>query len=116
MTDAAPEVKAADRRIDLDAARKARREKQGPAPSIVFLEKERELPRGLPAEVLELAGATASGDWTAAVPAVRLLLGSEVYDGIVEEAKEQGDPLELEDVVFLLEKVLKAYGVTAGES
>ena len=117
MSDGAPEVPpAVDRRIDLDAARKARREKQGPAPTIVFLEKERELPRGLPAEVLELAGATASGDWTAAIPAVRLLLGAERYDEIVEEAKAASDPLELEDVVFLLEKVLEAYGVTAGES
>ena len=41
---------------------------------------------------------------------------AERYDEIVEEAKAASDPLELEDVVFLLEKVLEAYGVTAGES
>lgn len=105
-----------DRRIDLDAARKARAEKRGPAPSIVFLGKDRPLPAGLPADVLDLAAQTAGGNWTAAVPAVRLLLGQEVYDELVADAKEAGEPLDLDDVVFLLGKVLEVYEVTLGES
>lgn len=105
-----------DRKIDLDAARKARREKRGAPPSIVFLGKDWTLPHGLPADVLELAGYVAGGNWSQAVPAVRLLLGQETYDSIREAAVEDGDPLELEDVVFLLEKVLEVYEVTVGES
>lgn len=116
MTDPAPEVKAIDRKIDLDAARAARREKQGPAPSILFLGDEHALPRGLPAEVLELAAGVAGGDWTAAVPAVRLLLGGERYDELGAKAKAAGEPLELDDVVFLLESVLEVYEVTLPES
>lgn len=116
MTDDRPEGKTVDRRIDLDAARAARREKQGPAPSIVFLGDEHPLPRGLPAEVLELAAGVAGGDWTAAVPAVRLLLGGERYDELGVKAKVAGDPLDLDDVVFLLERVLEVYEVTLPES
>lgn len=116
MTDVAPEVTKVDRTIDLDAARAARREKQGPPPSILFLGDLHELPRGLPAEVLELAAGVAGGDWTAAVPAVRLLLGGDRYDELGAKAKAAGEPLELEDVVFLLEKVLEVYEVTLPES
>jgi len=105
-----------DRKIDLDAARKARREKRGAPPSIVFLGKDWPLPHGLPADVLELAGYVAGGDWSRAVPAVRLLLGAEVYDAVRIAAAEDGDPLELEDVVFLLEQVLEVYEVTLPES
>lgn len=105
-----------DRKIDLDAARKARREKRGAPPSIVFLGDEHVLPHGLPADVLELAGYVAGGNWSQAVPAVRILLGQEVYDELGVKAREAGEPLELEDVVFLLEKVLEVYEVTVPES
>jgi len=104
------------KRIDLDAARKARREKQGPAPCIVFLGVERPLPRSLPAEVLDLAGLVSQGQWTGAVPAIKLLLGGEVYEQVIADAKKAGDPLELEDIVFLLEQSLEVYEVTLPES
>lgn len=115
VVDETTEKKNEDRRIDLDAARKARREKMGPAPSIVFLEKTRPLPRELPASVLDMAGAVAAGDWTLAVGAVKTLLGGDVYDELVADAEAAGDPLVLPDVVFLLEQTLEIYEVTAPE-
>lgn len=106
----------APKKLDLDAARKARREKRGPAPSILFLGKDRPLPSSLPADVLELGGAVAAGDWTQAVPAVRILLGGPVYDELRADAEAAGEPLDLEDVVFLLEGALEVYEVTLPES
>lgn len=111
-----PEARPVERRIDLDAARKARREKQGPPPVIVFFGEEYALPRSLPAEVIDLCGAVAGGDYTAVTVAMRVLLGGPVYEKVQEKAKAEGDPLELEDVTFLLESALEVYGVTLPES
>lgn len=119
MTEAAdpiPQVPEKKRRIDLDEARRARREKQGPPPSIVFFGDEYPLPRSLPAEVIDLVGAVTAGDYTAVTQAMRVLLGGPVYETIAEKAKAEGDPLELEDVVFLLESALEVYEVTLPES
>lgn len=113
---AEPAAPPTDRRIDLDAARKARREKQGPPPVIVFFGEEYPLPRSLPAEVIDLCGAVASGDYTAVTVAMRVLLGGLVYEKVEAKAKAEGDPLELEDVTFLLESALEVYGVTLPES
>lgn len=104
------------KRIDLDANRKARREKQGPPPVIVFFGEEFTLPRSLPAEVIDLVGAVQAGDYTAVTKAMRVLLGGPVYEQVEAKAKAEGDPLELEDVTFLLERALEVYEVTLPES
>lgn len=104
------------RRIDLDAARKARREKRGPAPTIIFLGDEHPLPHDLPAEVIDIVAAVNSGDWSVVTQAVKVLLGGDSYDEIIQKAKASGDPLELSDVTFLLEQVLDVYEVTLPES
>lgn len=114
--DPIPAVPEKPRRIDLDEARRARREKQGPPPTIFFFGEDYPLPRSLPAEVIDLVGAVAEGDYTAVTQAMRTLLGGEVYEQVAEKAKAEGDPLELEDVVFLLEKALEVYEVTLPES
>ncbi len=105
-----------DRRIDLDAARAARREKRGPAPSIVFLGEEWPLPHGLSADVLDLVGLVMGGDPVAVAGSISSLLGGDVYARLRARAAEAGEPLELDDLVFLLEEVLEVYGVTLPES
>lgn len=107
---------ATPRTIDLDAARARRREQQGPAPSIRFLGKDRPLPRALPAKVIDVVAQVNAGDWSVVTEAVKILLGGPVYDEILEESAAAGDPLELDDVTFLLEEVLNVYGVTLPES
>lgn len=102
--------------IDLDAARLARREKRGPQPSIKFFGDKYPLPYALPAEVIDLVGQVSDGDFTAVTAAMRTLLGGDVYDEVAARAKAEGDPLELDDVTFLLEQALEIYGVTPGES
>ncbi len=104
------------KRIDLDAARRARREKQGPAPEIVFFGNAYPLPRSLPAKVIDLVASINAGDWSVVIEAMRILLGGPVYDQIIEKAEAEGDPLELEDVTFLLEQALEVYEVTLPES
>lgn len=104
------------RRIDLDEARRARREKQGPPPSILFFGEDYPLPHSLPAEVIDLVGAVSAGDYTAVTRAMRVLLGGEVYEQVAKKASDEGDPLELEDVVFLLERALEVYEVKLPES
>lgn len=102
--------------IDLDAARARRREQRGPAPSIRFLGKDRALPYALPAEVIDVVAQVNGGDWSVVTEAVKILLGGPVYEEIVVEAKAAGEPLELEDVTFLLDQVLEVYGVTLPKS
>lgn len=102
--------------INLDAARKARREKQGPPPYVVFFGDRYDLPRALPAKVIDLIGAVTEGDYRQTTAAMRLLLGGPIYEKIEAKAEAEGDPLELDDVVFLLEQVLEKYGVTLPES
>lgn len=107
---------AAPRTIDLDAARARRREHQGPAPSIRFLGEDHPLPRALPAKVIDIVAQVNAGDWSVVTEAVKILLGGDAYDRIVEAAEAAGDPLELDDVTFLLDQVLEVYEVTLPES
>lgn len=116
MSDAPAPTDTASPKIDLDAARKARREKQGPAPVLVFLERDWILPRAIPASVIDLIGQTAGGDFTAPVEAMKILLGPGTYDELITEAEAAGDPLEIDDVIFLLEEVLDRFGLKPGES
>ena len=105
-----------DRKIDLDEARRARRETQGPPPEIVFFGESFPLPRALPAKVIDLIGEVGEGDYTASTRAMKVLLGGAVYDRVAEKAEAEGDPLEIDDVIFLLEKALEIYDVTLPES
>lgn len=124
MTEATPEEvevedpgKPTRKTIDLDAARRARREKRGPAPAIVFYGDVYELPHSIPAEVIDLVAAVNAGDWSVITQAMRVLIGgADVYDRLAEKAKAEGEPLELEDVTFLLEQALEIYEVTLPES
>lgn len=121
MTDTsatAPESpEAPEQIIDLDAARKARREKRGSAPVVVFFGERFELPLGLPADVIDLVGEVNGGDLTKASEAFKILLGGpEIFDRLTATAKAHGEVLEFEDVVFLLEKTLEIYEVTLPES
>jgi len=119
MTEPASEDAAkatSDRTIDLDAARKARREKQGPRPNVVFFGETFPLPYGLPAKVIDLIGDVNDGDFTASTAALKILVGADVYDALGKKAEDEGDMLELEDVVALLEKALEIYEVTLPES
>lgn len=116
---AAPElavVPGPDRKIDLDAARRARREKQGPRPSVVFFGQTFPLPYGLPAKVIDLIGDVNDGDFTASTQAMKILVGGDVYDELAKKAEDEGDMLELEDVVELLQQALEIYEVTLPES
>lgn len=103
--------------IDLDAARKARREKRGSAPKVLFFGETYELPMGLPANVIDLVGEVNGGDLTKASEAFKILLGGpEIFDKLTAAALAHGEVLEFEDVVFLLEKTLEIYEVTLPES
>lgn len=104
------------KRIDLDAARRARREKEGPAPEIIFFGDAYPLPRALPAKVIDLVAAINAGDWSVVIEAMKILLGGPVYDQLTQKAEAEGDPLELPDVTFLLEQALEVYEVTLPES
>lgn len=102
--------------FDLDAARQARREKQGPAPAIVVAGKRYELPRSLPLELLDVA------DWTGPDSEIRMgpkdldpfmagLVGEETWSEIRATGK-----LELDDLFDLLPGILGLYGLSLGES
>lgn len=114
QTTPAPESNA-PRVADLDAARKARREKKGPPPTIRFLERDWPLPQELPADVVDLVGAMES-DFTQVGVAFRVLLGGDTFEEMSAAAKEAKDPLTLDDVVFLLEEALVMYDVTLPKS
>lgn len=118
MTDPAPDDVATvvERHVDLDAERRARREKQGPAPTVTIVGQTITLPRNMPAEVLDLIRSTGTGDYTAPVEAFRVLIGAEAYEQISAAAKTAGDPLEIDDVIFLLERALVMYEVKLPES
>lgn len=108
----------ARRNIDLDAARAARREqraKQDP-PTITFLGVVHKLPAGLTADVIDLVGDVMRGDPSAITGSIRTILGGDAYEEVKRAAAAEGEPLELEDVMFLLEGVLDVYGVTLPES
>lgn len=111
-------------RIDLDAARAARRESKGEASSIVLGGKEYVLPVELPFEVAEYLGEVAvsanggeddpayAGKVAKAVNrAVEAMLGPEAYAAFKAERPS------LEDLTLLVEEVVKAYGFAdVGES
>lgn len=87
--------------IDLDAARLAREEVQGAAPVIRFAGQDWQLPRELPFEIAEAA---ASGDATAALKGIQILLGSRW-----EEFKACGPTLG--DIVVIVQGIGELYGV-----
>lgn len=86
--------------IDLDAARLARAEAQQEAPVIRFAGKEWELPNELPWSIAEAA---ASGDASAALRGIALLLGDRW-----EEFKEHQPTLG--DIVVIVQHVGELYG------
>ena len=81
--------------IDLDAARKARREKRGSAPKVLFFGDYYELPMGLPANVIDLVGEVNGGDLTKASEAFKILLGGpEIFDKLTAAALAHGEVLD----------------------
>lgn len=105
----------ADRTIDLDAARRARRSKRGKQPKIRFLSVDYPLPYELPADVLDMVDELERGDFTAVTAAFRSVLGGPVYDKVKQAAIDDEDPLTVDDVTFLLEKSLEVYEVKLPE-
>jgi len=108
-------TEAADvRTIDLDAHRAARAEKAGPAPRVVLEGHEYVLPRELPASLVlslpELAAAQGKDPLTLATlvePMLRALLG-DTFDELVPK-------LDTDDLLFLLQSLLKMYQVRLPE-
>lgn len=105
-------------RIDLDAARAARREATQEAPVIALGGQDFVLPIELPFEVADLLGQMAvakergdqGGQAVAVVQMVRLLLG----EGFDEFMKQNPS---LDDLLALMDGMTRAYGVEdAGES
>lgn len=101
-------------RIDLDAAKAARREALGESPIVVFAEKEYTLPIELPFEVAEALGQLTDATDGAQAASVmekifRILLG-DGYDGFIQ------DHPTLNDMNALMEAVGGLYGVAGSES
>lgn len=96
---------AASRTIDLDAARAARAEKLGPAPTVVVGGESFDLPRELPADVVTAYGLAARGDVTGIFDALEQLFGATAWAKI-----KVG--LSWDDAAFLLEESTKLYGFT----
>jgi hypothetical protein len=97
------------RRIDLDAARRARAEQRGDPPVVVVGGKEYELPAELPGEVVTSFGLVVRGDVSALDSAIGSLFGDKFG-----EIKAVG--LSWEDEKYLLESVLEEYGFELPES
>jgi hypothetical protein len=104
------EQAAAGRRIDLDAARKARLEKKGPAPVVHVAGQDWTLPLELPADVVTAVGMLTKGDVSAFDLAVDGIFGGQL-EAIKVAAQDAGQPLSWDDVVFLLESVVGEYGI-----
>jgi hypothetical protein len=101
--------------IDADAARAARREGKKTAPILRFLGVDWVLPIELPAETAHAFGALAMGDTAQLGPGMEELFGNQ-WEKLKTTAKDAGDPLSFEDEVFILERVMDAYGVPLPES
>lgn len=113
MTDTAP-GRTPRKKIDLDAARKAREEERRKdgreAPPVVVIGgKEYELPPELPADVVTSFGMVVRGDVAALEDAMTALFG-----GKYPEIRKAG--LSWEDEKFLLEETLEEYGFDLPES
>lgn len=103
------------RRIDLDAARRARDEKKGEPPVVVFGGEEYELPRELPAEAVHAFGQLVAGDPSGLVAGIEALFG-EAWTNLQAAAKAAGRALSFDDEIFLLEAALQEYGFDLPES
>jgi hypothetical protein len=90
--------------LDLDAARAARSEAQGEAPSILFGGTTFDLPVELPWEIAEAA---AAGDGAGALRAIELLLGD-------RWAEFKALKPSLADVMVIVEGLGEIYGVSPG--
>lgn len=105
-------------RIDLDAARAARREARGESPVLVVDGQELALPEELPFEAAELLGIlspeTVKENPTATADIVSKTLA--ILLGEAYEAFQKASP-SINDVMVLLDGLLKAYGLEdLGES
>lgn len=98
-------------KIDLDAARAARREASGEAPVIVFGGKEFTLPVELPLEAAEVINKiTSSANGTEISDVFKVLLGDRY-----QEFRELGPSVP--DVLAFFDEIAPAYGVKSlGES
>lgn len=114
MTEPAP-TPAGSRRIDLDAARRARAEQRGDPPVIILAGKEWTLPAELPADVVTSFGMVVRGDVAALEDAMTSLFAGQ-YPALKAAALETGTPLSWEDEKYLLESVLQEYGFDLPES
>lgn len=92
------------RRIDLDAARRARAEERGDPPVVVVGGKEYPLPAEMPADVVTAFGMVARGDVAALNGALLELFGEENLAAI----KATG--LSWDDEKFLFESAVEEYG------
>lgn len=103
--------------IDLDAAKSARREAMGTAPSVTFGGREFGLPPELPFPVVlllaDLAEAQGAGDIRTAAGVIakiiRAILG-ESFDAFMEAGPS------LADLEEMLRQLMAEYGVTPGEA
>lgn len=101
-------------RIDLNAARAARREaREDDSPDVVVIgDDEYELPLEMPVALLEAFGRAQSGDASGFTDGVIAILGSrEVYEELVEKHH-----ITMDDLVEVMEGAMSSYGVSPGES
>jgi hypothetical protein len=115
VTETAPPAPTAGRKIDLDAARRARAETRGEAPVIVLAGREWTLPAELPADVVTSFGMVVRGDVAALEDAMTALFAGQ-YPDLKAAALAAGTPLSWEDEKYLLESVLQEYGFDLPES
>lgn len=99
------------RRIDLDAARKARLEKKGEPPVVLFNGKSYVLPLELPADAVTSIGMLSRGDMGALDGVLEGMFGGQL-EAIKADAAAAGSPLSYDDLVFLIEHVVEEYGIT----
>lgn len=103
--------------IDVDAARKARAGQQGPPPELVLGGETYVLPLELPAEAVHAFGAIMGGDFSGLGYGMACLFGGEdAWNAVLEASRAGGQPLSMDDEMFILEEAFDAYGMTLPES
>jgi hypothetical protein len=98
------------RKIDLDAARRARLEQRGPAPVVTVNGKDYELPAELPADVVTAFGLVQRGDVSALEAALEALFAGKLAE-LKADSVAAGAPLSWDDLVFLIESAVDEYGL-----
>lgn len=101
--------------IDLDAARAARREARAEIPPIRFLGRLWPLPPELPADTIHAFGRLMAGDVSGLDEGMGALFAGGSWEAMKTAAREAGDPLSIDDEVFLLEEACRAFGLDLGE-